>query len=76
MSTVTLALTDTHSGGVSVHSDFKPAAGRPLTPALAQALDLIGITHTRWGKTSDSDTSPVAAPSAGLMGEHWGDPAP
>jgi len=74
MATVTLTLWDTASGSVALHSSFQPAVGQPTTPAQAQALDLISGTFKRWGKTSESNTSPVAAPIAGLLGEHWGDP--
>lgn len=71
MATITLILTDTPSAGVSIRSDFRPAVGHPITPAQAQALDLIASTHSRWGK-------PGAQPSqtTSLMSEHWGDPAP
>ncbi len=47
MATITLILNDTPAGGVSVRSDFRPAMGHPVTPAQAQALDLIASTHSR-----------------------------
>lgn len=48
MPSVTLTLTDTPTGGVAVHTDFKPAVGEPCSAAQAAALDIIGRTKRDW----------------------------
>lgn len=40
MATVTITLTDTASGGVSLHTTHPPAVGQSNTPAQALALDV------------------------------------
>lgn len=54
--TITITLTDTPTGGVSVRSDFRPAVGHPLSPAQMAALDIINRTAREWG-------TPIAAPA-------------
>ena len=54
MSTITITLTDTPNGDVSVHSTFKPAVGHPCSPAQAHALDIIGRTQKLWGVHIDA----------------------
>lgn len=54
MATVTLTFTDTPEHGVSVHSDFVPAAGRPLTPAMSAGLDTYVRACHQWGKPMKS----------------------
>ena len=49
MPTITLTLTDTPSGSVSIHSSFKPAVGSRCSPAQAAALEMISRTHKQWG---------------------------
>lgn len=49
MPSVTLTLTDTPNGAVSIHSTFKPAVGNPCSAAQAHALDIIARTHKQWG---------------------------
>ncbi len=49
MAQITLTLSDTPDGGVSIHSSFTPAAGLPCSPAQSQALDIIARTHKQWG---------------------------
>lgn len=49
MPAVTITLTDTTDGGVSVHSDFKPAVGNPCSPAQSAALDIISRTRRHYG---------------------------
>lgn len=40
MATVTITLTDTANGGVSVHTTNPPSIGQATTPAQALALDV------------------------------------
>lgn len=49
MSSVTITLTDTPSGGVAVYTEFKPAIGAPCSPAQAAAMDIISRTQREWG---------------------------
>jgi hypothetical protein len=49
MPQITLTLSDTPDGGVSIHSSFKPAAGLPCSAAQSLALDVIARTHKQWG---------------------------
>ena len=48
MATVTFTLTDTPAGGVALHTDFKPAAGNPATPAQSTAMEIIARTRKQW----------------------------
>ena len=52
MPAVTFTLTDTPDGGVSVHTDFKPAIGAPCSAAQAAALEIISRTRKDWGMPS------------------------
>ena len=49
MPSITLTLTDTPNGSVSIHSTFKPAVGNPCSPAQGAALEIIARTHKQWG---------------------------
>lgn len=49
MPSITITLTDTPSGGVAIHSDYKPAVGHPCSPAQSAALEVINRTHKQWG---------------------------
>lgn len=49
MPTVTLTLSDTPSGGVSIHTSFVPAVGAPCSPAQAAALEIMARTRKNWG---------------------------
>jgi hypothetical protein len=49
MPQVTIILTDTPEGAVSVRSDFKPAVGAPCSAAQAAALDVIARTQKMYG---------------------------
>ena len=49
MPTVTLTLSDTPSGGVSIHTSFTPAVGAPCSPAQAAALEIMQRTRRDWG---------------------------
>jgi hypothetical protein len=45
---ITITLEDTPQGGVSVHTDFKPAIGAPCSPAQAAALEILARTRKDW----------------------------
>jgi hypothetical protein len=49
MAQVTITLTDTPEGGVSVQSDYKPTVGAPCSTAQAAALDIIARTRKSYG---------------------------
>ena len=49
MAQVTITLTDTEDGGVSVHTDFNPGIGAPCSTAQAAALDIISRTRKSFG---------------------------
>lgn len=49
MAQVTITLSDTPSGGVAIHTDFRPAIGAPCSNAQSAALDIIGRTKRDWG---------------------------
>lgn len=49
MPSVTITLTDTPTGCVAIHHDFKPAIGAPCSAAQAAALDIISRTQRDWG---------------------------
>lgn len=49
MAQVTITLTDTEEGGVSVHTDFNPRIGAPCSTAQAAALDIISRTRKSFG---------------------------
>lgn len=49
MPSVTITLTDTPTGGVSLKTDFSPAAGLPCSAAQAAALDIISRTRRDYG---------------------------
>lgn len=52
MPSVTITLTDTPTGGVAVHTEFKPAVGAPCSAAQAAALDIISRTRKEYGLKS------------------------
>ena len=54
MPSITLTLTDTPNGAVSIHSTFKPAVGLPCSPAQGAALEIIARTHKQWGVHIDA----------------------
>ncbi len=49
MPSVTFTLIDTPAGGVAIQTDFKPAVGKPCSPAQAAALDIISRTRKDYG---------------------------
>jgi len=49
MAFILITLSDTPDGGVSIHSDFKPAIGTALSPAQSAALDIVARTGKQWG---------------------------
>ena len=62
MPTVTITLSDTPTGGVAIHSDFKPAIGQPVSPCQQHALDMIARTHRQWGVAQGGTMLPVRKP--------------
>ena len=60
MAEITITLRDTPTGGVSVHTSFKPAIGQPCTPAQGHALEIINRTHKQWGLSTTEPAAPVA----------------
>lgn len=48
MPSVTITLEDTPTGGVSIHTAFKPAIGQRCSPAQSAALDLISRANKDW----------------------------
>jgi hypothetical protein len=77
---VVITLKDTPTGGVSCHSDFKPAVGQSLTPAQVAGLDIIIRTNKQWGISApkymgEAIPGAVAADplcNCGLCGGHHG----
>ena len=62
MPSVTITIADTPTGGLSVYTDFKPAAGNPCTPAQAAALDIIRRTRKDYGLTQPEAIAPIDVP--------------
>lgn len=52
MAEIHITLRDTPTGGVSIHTDFKPAVGKACTPAQGHALEIINRTQKQWGLTA------------------------
>ena len=61
MPSVTITLTDTPTGGVAVHTDFKPAIGAPCSAAQSAALEIISRTKRDWGMTAPPLATALAA---------------
>jgi uncharacterized protein YbjQ (UPF0145 family) len=49
MARITVILEDTPAGGVSVHSDFKPAIGSKCSLAQSAALEIMNRTARDYG---------------------------
>lgn len=54
MAQVIITLSDTPTGGVSLHTDFKPAVGAPCSPAQSAALGFMAQHKREWGATAPS----------------------
>lgn len=52
MAEIHITLRDTPTGGVAIHTDFKPAIGQPCTPAQGYALEILNRTQKQWGLPS------------------------
>lgn len=59
MPSITFTLTDTPTGQVAVHTDFKPAVGNPCSPAQAAALDIIARTRKDYGLEQKATVRPT-----------------
>lgn len=62
MASITITLTDTPTGGVAVHTDYKPAVGHPCSPAQAHAMEVINRTHKQWGISLPSQSTLATIP--------------
>lgn len=49
MALIHMTIADTPTGGVAIHTTFKPAIGQPCSPAQGHALEIINRTHKQWG---------------------------
>lgn len=58
MPSITLILTDTPAGGVSLASSFRPVIGHPCSAAQAYALDIMARTRKDWGLPKDDGPAP------------------
>lgn len=59
MPTVTLTLTDTPTGGVSIHSTYTPAIGAPCSAAQSAALEILTRTRKQWAPAPLVATAPA-----------------
>lgn len=66
MPSITLILTDTPAGGVSLASSFRPAIGRPCSPAQSYALDILSRTRKDWGLPGMADLPVQPEPTPGV----------
>ena len=65
MPSITITVSDTPTGAVAVHTDFKPAIGAPCSPAQAAVLDIIRRTTRDYGlPTATTATTAPAAQAA------------
>ena len=60
MATIQITLTDTPTGGVSIHTDFRPAIGAKCTAAQGHALEIINRTNKQWGLEQPQQTPNAA----------------
>lgn len=78
MSTITITLKDTPTGGVSVHTDLTPIVGSPCTPAQSTALEIIARTKRQWGismppQLHEVDIDAVHRHRDGVVAQHSAD---
>lgn len=64
MAEIHITLSDTPTGGVAIHTDFKPAIGQPCTPAQGHALEIINRTQKQWGLQSDNQAGAIRSPAS------------
>lgn len=75
MPSITLTLTDTPAGGVSLSSSFRPSIGHPCSAAQAYALDIMARTRKDWGlPNSDIPHPNIGFPHLYLCGPMSGLP--
>ena len=60
MPSITITLTDTPVGGISLHTDFKPAVGNPCSLAQSAALDIIRRTTLDYGLQASKTVTDTA----------------
>lgn len=61
MPSVTIILTDTPTGSVSVQSTFTPAVGQPCSPAQSVALEVTRLVRRQWTAQIEQPTQTEAA---------------
>jgi len=61
MPQVIITLSDTPTGGVAIHTDFRPAIGAPCSNAQSAALDIIARTKLDWGMTHTGEKAPLVS---------------
>jgi hypothetical protein len=69
MSEVIITLTDTPSGGVAIHTNFKPAIGAPCSNAQSAALDILSRTKRDWGLIGHKAPAESAQPAANSLAQ-------
>lgn len=57
MPSITITISDTPTGGISMRTDFRPAVGNPCSTAQAAALDMIRRTRKDYG-IAEAEYSP------------------
>lgn len=68
MPSIVITLTDTPTGGVSIHTDYQPAVGRPCSPAQAASMDILRRTRKEYGLPDATDDL-VRRPAVAAMAE-------
>ena len=61
MSSVTIVIADTDKGGISIRTDFHPAAGNPCSRAQSAALDMIRRSRKEFGLIDKIDGTTSSA---------------
>jgi hypothetical protein len=69
MPSVTITLTDTPAGGVSIKSDFTPAVGARCSAAQAAALDIITRTSREYGLKPPTPVQQAAPGNTAHVGD-------
>lgn len=60
MPSVTIILTDTPTGSVSVQSTFTPAVGQPCSPAQSVALEVTRLVRRQWSPCQEAPVAQAA----------------
>jgi len=62
MPSITIVVSDTSTGGISVRSDYHPTAGSPCSRAQSAALDMVRRTRKEFGLSDPSSTALAPVP--------------